>query len=71
MEAHEGEATVLAHDDLIEPLLAVYDSSLHERAEMLILSDSWSEGSHEELLKNCEAYRLLYSEEASAQPVSS
>ena len=42
MEAHEGDATVLAHDDLIEPLLAVYDSSLHERAEMLILSDSWS-----------------------------
>ena len=30
-----------------------------------------AEGSHEELLKNCEAYRLLYSEEASAQPVSS
>jgi len=33
---------VLAHDGLIEPLLAVYDSALHERAEMLILSDSWS-----------------------------
>ena len=41
-EAHEGVATVLAHDGLIEPLLAVYDSSLHERAEVLILSDSRS-----------------------------
>ncbi len=39
---HEGDATVLAHGDLIEPLLAVYDSSLNERAETLILSDSWS-----------------------------
>ena len=42
VEAHEGDATVLAHDGLVEPLLAVYDSSLHERAETLILSDSWS-----------------------------
>lgn len=42
IEAHEGEATVLAHGDLIEPLLAVYDSGLHERAETLLLSDSWS-----------------------------
>ncbi len=30
-----------------------------------------AEGSHEELLKNCEAYRLLYQEEASAQRASS
>ena len=42
IEAHEGDATVLAHDGLIEPLLAVYDSSLNARAEELILSDSWS-----------------------------
>lgn len=42
VEAHEGDATVLAHDGLIEPLLAVYDSALHELAEMLIQSDSWS-----------------------------
>lgn len=42
IEAHEGDATVLAHGDLIEPLLAVYDSSLHERAEKLLLSDSWA-----------------------------
>ncbi len=42
IEAHEGDATVLAHGELIEPLIAVYDSSLHERAETLLLSDSWS-----------------------------
>ena len=42
IEAHEGDATVLAHDGMIEPLLAVYDTSLHARAEELILSESWS-----------------------------
>ena len=32
VEAHEGPATVLSHDGMIEPLLAVYDAALAPRA---------------------------------------
>ena len=42
IEAHDGPATVLKHDGLIEPLIAVYDADLVARAEELILKDDWS-----------------------------
>jgi molybdopterin-guanine dinucleotide biosynthesis protein A len=38
-EAHEGGATVLSYHGEIEPLLAVYDADLAQRAEELILAE--------------------------------
>ena len=42
IEAHEGPATVLSCDGKIEPLIAVYDTALAERAEELIQKDDWA-----------------------------
>jgi len=42
VEAHEGPATVLSFEGQIEPLIAVYDSSLASRAEELIKKDDFS-----------------------------
>ncbi|MCR5651155.1 MAG: molybdenum cofactor guanylyltransferase [Lachnospiraceae bacterium] len=42
IEAHTGPATVLSHGEHIEPLIAVYDTSLEARAEELIKNDDFS-----------------------------
>ena len=42
VEAHEGPATVLSHDGMIEPLIAVYDAALAPRAEEKILNDDFA-----------------------------
>ncbi len=42
VEAHDGPATVLSFGENIEPLIAVYDSSLAARAEELIVKDDFS-----------------------------
>ncbi len=39
LAAHEGGATVLGYGGEIEPLIAVYDSALGDRAESLLLAD--------------------------------
>ncbi len=39
VEEHEGGATVLSYNGEIEPLLAVYDTNLAQRAEELILKE--------------------------------
>ena len=38
IQVHDGPVTMLSHGDEMEPLLAVYDTALAERAEELILS---------------------------------
>ena len=42
VEAHEGPATVLSHDGMIEPLIAVYDAALAPRAEEKIQNDDFA-----------------------------
>ncbi len=42
VEAHEGPATVLSHDGMIEPLAAVYDTALAPLAEKMILNDDFA-----------------------------
>ncbi len=42
VQAHEGPATVLSFGEHIEPLIAVYDSSLAARAKELIEKDDFS-----------------------------
>ncbi len=42
VEAHEGPATVLSYEGQIEPLIAVYDTSLADIAEEQLLKDDFS-----------------------------